>query len=318
MNHATRNRRIEPWIALLLLGGIACGPALGGEKRIALTFDDAPREDGGLFDGPERTRRLIEQLERAGVDEAMFFVVTSKIRGEDERRRLRSYAAAGHRLANHSHSHLWLSRTDTEAYIADIAEAGRILAEFPSYDPHFRFPYLDEGRTADKRDAVRRELTRLGLAHGYVTVDNYDWYLDHRVKLAREAGRTIDPDALREVYLEHVLGSVEFYDRIAVEYLGRSPAHVLLLHENDLAALFVSDLVELLRARGWKIIGAREAYSDPIASRIPDTLFNNQGRVAALAHLAGAERRALVQESEDEAVLDRLLEDRGVFGPPDD
>jgi len=286
-------------------------------RRIALTFDDAPRSAGGFFSGEERTRRLIRELEKAGVDEAMFFVKTSNIRSESDRKRLRQYTDAGHRLANHSHSHLWLNRTDSAEYIADISEAARILADFENYDPFYRFPFLDEGRTTEKRDAVREALSDLGLAHGYVTVDNYDWYLAGRVKTALRDGLSVDRDALRRAYMEHILESVAFYDEIASGVLGRSPKHVLLLHENDLAALFIGDLVRALREAGWEIVGPREAYTDPIAGVLPDTLFNGQGRVAALARVAGAERRALVQESEDEDVLDGLLDRYRVFSEAD-
>ena len=282
-------------------------------REIALTFDDAPRSAGGFFSADERAERLIAGLEKAGVDEAMFFVKTGGIRTPDDAERLRRYTRAGHRLANHSHSHGWLNRTDADEYIADIGEAARVLEGYDNVDRFYRFPFLDEGRTVAKRDAVREALDRLGLVHGYVTVDNYDWHLAGRAKSAKRDGLDVDLDALREVYLEHLLESVEFYDAIAREHLDRSPRHVLLLHENDLAALFVEDLVRALREAGWTIIGAREAYDDPIAVRLPDTLFNGQGRVAAIAHAAGALARSLVQASEDEAYLDDLLAERGVF-----
>ena len=87
--------------------------------------------------------------------------------------------------------------------------------------------------------------------------------------------------------------------------LGRSPRHVLLLHENDLAALFIGDLVTELRARGWTIISATEAFADPIAELEPDTLFLGQGRIAALAHEAGMAPDSLVSPTEDEDYLAR-------------
>jgi len=308
------------WLAAAVVSGAVFAAAAATShteseavRRIALTFDDAPRSKGGFFSGEERTRRLIRELRQAGVDEAMFFVKTSHIRSENDRERLRQYTEAGHRLANHSHSHRWLSRTDSDEYIADIAEASKILKGFDHYDPLYRFPFLDEGRTVEKRDAAREALLDLGLAHGYVTVDNYDWYLANRVKVALRDGLTVDREALRQVYLEHILESVAFYDGIATDVLGRSPSHVLLLHENDLAALFIGDLVRALREAGWEIIGAREAYADPIAKVLPDTLFNGQGRVAAMAHAAGTAPRALVQDSEDEQFLDAMLDRYRVF-----
>lgn len=81
--------------------------------------------------------------------------------------------------------------------------------------------------------------------------------------------------------------TIEFYDGIAKKVLGRSPSHVLLLYENDMAALFVDDLVAHIRLKGWEIISPIEAYKDPISRMVPDVLFNNQGRIAAIAHSKG-------------------------------
>lgn len=60
-----------------------------------------------------------------------------------------------------------------------------------------------------------------------------------------------------------------------------------LLHDNDITALFIKDLVVLLRERGCKIITPTEAYSDPLLTTAPDVVENNQGRVMAIAKSKG-------------------------------
>ncbi len=99
---------------------------------------------------------------------------------------------------------------------------------------------------------------------------------------------------------------------MARQVIGRSPKHVLLLHENDLAALYVDDLAQLLREKGWKIISPVEAYGDPIAANVPDVLLNNQGRIAAIAK-AGGYAGPFGQESEDEEFLEKLFRTSGVI-----
>lgn len=106
------------------------------------------------------------------------------------------------------------------------------------------------------------------------------------------------------MYVDHIWESIQFYNNIALKNLGRSPKHVLLLHENDLAALFIDDLVKHLRTNGWKIITPEEAYTDPIAQIIPDVLLNGQGRVAAIAKEKGY-IGPFVQDAEDEEFLDK-------------
>ncbi|MDJ0911737.1 MAG: polysaccharide deacetylase family protein [Woeseiaceae bacterium] len=294
------------WTAILALAAFL--PAAAGEtdvRTIALTFDDATRGDGPVFTGEQRTTALIESLEAAGVDGAMFFVTTRNVQrqGETGTARLNAYTAAGHTLANHSHTHPWLHRTDADDYIADIDIATEILAEQDNVEPFYRYPFLDEGRAVDKRDRLREALAERDLQNGYVTVDTYDWYLEALLTEAHEAGVEIDMEKLGSLYVDVIVRSTEFYDSMAQETLGRSPHHVLLLHENDVAALFIDDLVERLREHGFRIIPATVAFEDPISEREPDTLFLGQGRIAALAHEAGRRPAELVSPTEDEAYL---------------
>jgi peptidoglycan/xylan/chitin deacetylase (PgdA/CDA1 family) len=273
------------------------------ERTIALTFDDATRGDSTVFTGEERTARLIDELAKAGVDEAMFFVTTGNVERADGSDRIRAYAEAGHALANHSHSHMWLSQTDSDEYIADLDKAIEVLAGFDRVEPYYRFTYLDEGRAIDKRDRLREALAERGLKNGYVTIDTWDWSLDSLLQEASKSGSAFEMDDLRDLYVDVITKSTEFYDAMAQETLGRSPHHVLLLHENDIAALFIGDLVAELRVRGFRIIPATEAFEDPIADEVPDTLYLGQGRIAALAHVAGWKPADLVSPTEDEEYL---------------
>jgi peptidoglycan/xylan/chitin deacetylase (PgdA/CDA1 family) len=288
-------------LLLALVTTSGCAP----ERTIALTFDDATLSDGPILAGVERTDRLIRSLAEAGVDEAMFFVTTGNVEraGKSGPQRIAAYAAAGHALGNHSHSHLWYSRTPTDDYIADLDRAIEGLQHYDNVKPFYRFPFLDEGRSLEKRDTIREALKARGLRNGYVTVDTYDWYLVTLVQEARAAGVEFDMDDLRDLYVNVIASSTEFYDAMAKKVLGRSPHHVLLLHENDLAALFIGDLVKELQKRGFRIIPATEAFRDDIAAREPNTLYLGQGRIAALAHEAGWQPKDLVSPTEDEAYL---------------
>jgi peptidoglycan/xylan/chitin deacetylase (PgdA/CDA1 family) len=281
-------------------------------QEIALTFDDAPLPDGPIFSGNERTQKLIDHLKQQKIEQVTFFVVTGNI-NEQSNKRLEKYADAGHLLANHTHSHQWIRVLGTAAYMRDIKRADSILRPMKGFTPWFRYPFLDEGRTTSSRDSIRQYLVEKRLTNGYVTIDNYDWYLNGLLRKAIQEKRKVNYDKLRSVYLDHLWNSIQFYDNIAQRILGRSPRHVLLLHENDLAAYFLTDLIKLLKAKGWKIISPTEAYKDPMAGIEPDVLFNGQGRVAAMAKEKGLASKDLVQEAEDEVYLDELVKVKKVF-----
>lgn len=299
--------RLQVFILLLALISFE-----SNSQEIAFTFDDAPTADGPIFRGEERTQRIVHALKKHNVDEAAFFILTNNLR-EETAGRMKSYTDAGHILANHSHRHMWIHQAGTQAYLEDVATADSILSNFPRYAKWYRYPYLDEGRTVTARDSIRAGLKDLQLINGYVTVDNYDWYLNSLLKAAKEQNRKINLDILGDIYIQHIYSSLQFYDNLARTHLGRTPRHVLLLHENDLAALFLDDLIAFLKARGWKIISPRVAYQDPIADHVPDVLFNGQGRIAAIVREKGIPARELVQVSEDEEFLDRLVKSRKAF-----
>ncbi|QIG55362.1 polysaccharide deacetylase family protein [Altererythrobacter sp. BO-6] len=256
----------------------AAPPAQADDKRIALTFDDIPRQAGAFFTPEERTERLIAALREAQVEQAAFFVNPGRLEtpdGANGEAHVAAYVAAGHVIANHSHSHKHLSKSTALEYLADIDRAERWLAGREGYRPWFRFPYLDEGADDKaKRDAVRAGLAARGLRNGYVTADGSDWHLEALTVEAKKAGRDMDMKALRKLYLQSQLSGVAYHDALARRTLGRSPAHVLLLHETDLAALFLADLVTELRRDGWTIVTADEAYRDAIGEAMPDVPYS--------------------------------------------
>lgn len=257
-------------LLLALLAATLLHAPAAAQKRIALTFDDAPRGRGAFMTPQQRSVRLVAALRKAGVRQAAFFVNPGNLAkddGKDGEVQLARYVAAGHVIANHSFSHPALTDLTAEAYLADIDQADLWLRPRAGFRPWFRFPFLNEGRSDKvKRDAVRAGLAARGLRNGYVTVDGNDWQLEQLTVDARRAGQRMDRRALRQLYVETHVEAAEFYDRLAIKATGRSPAHVLLMHETDLAALFLPDLVKALHKRGWTIVTADEAFADPIGA----------------------------------------------------
>lgn len=299
-------RLLGIWAALALATpGVAA-------KRIAFSFDDVPRHAGAFYTPDERSKRLLSVLNSARVKQAAFFVTPGNLAkkdGQNGEARIAAYVRAGHVIANHSFSHKWLSRTSAADYLADVDRAAAWLKGRPGYRPWYRYPFLDEGRRdLTKRAEVRAGLAARGLTNGYVTIDNYDWHLDALASKAKREGRDIDMAALRQLYVETLVGAADFYDRIARDALKRQPIQVLLLHETDLNAMFVADVVAGLRKAGWAIVPIDQAYRDPIAAREPNGWFTNGGRVAALAQDAGRVPKDLIEPRTDEAVLTALFD----------
>ena len=206
---------------------------------------------------------------------------------------------------------MWLKSTEPAAYVTDIDRATIWLQVRPGYRPWYRFPYLDEGgEDVARRDFVRTALAARHLSNGYVTVDSFDWYLDQLLGQAARDGRQVDMEALRALYVEMLVETAEFQDGVARSALGRAPAQVMLLHETDIAAMFIADAVAALKERGWTIITADEAYRDPIAATEPDTTYLGGGRVTALASLTGRPAAELSTPFNQEPHVQQLFNTR--------
>ncbi len=274
--------------ALITLACLAISlPVLAEQRRIAITFDDIPRQAGAFFSPDERTEKLITALREAGVEQAAFFVNPGRLSrpdGEGGEDRIANYVKAGHVIANHTFSHPHLSKNTAQDYLADVDKAAAWLNDRPGYRPWFRFPYLDEGaRDKVKRDAVREGLAARDLRNGYVTADGSDWHLEALTVQAHKDGHAMNMKALRRLYLRSQMSGVAYHDALARRTLGRSPAHVLLLHETDIAALFLVDLVEELHRDGWTIITVDEAYRDPIREAMPDVPYASGTLIGSMA-----------------------------------
>jgi peptidoglycan/xylan/chitin deacetylase (PgdA/CDA1 family) len=260
---------------LLMFFAVAMGLAPAhAQKRIALTFDDVPRNRGAFLSPDQRTEALIAGLKRAHVRQAAFFVnagFRENPDGVNGEAHIRAYVAAGHVIGNHSWSHPHLTALSAEDYLANVDRGWAFLKGRKGLRPWYRFPFLDEGGDDKaKRDAVRAGLKARGIHNAYVTVDGSDWNMEAQTIAAMKAGRAIDMAALRDLYVETLVGAADYYDGLMVRTIGRSPAHVILMHETDLAALFVEDLVKALRADGWEIVTADEAFADPINKLFPN------------------------------------------------
>lgn len=172
---------------------------------------------------------------------------------------------------------------------------------------------MNYGETRESIDNLQNQLTELGYQNGYVTVDNYDWYINSLLQNAVKEGNAIDYDILGDVYVQAIWQAIEFYDSIAVDTLGRSPKHVLLLHENDLASLYIPDLVDHIREQGWSIISPQKAYTDPISKHFPSDTYHGQGRVAAMAYESGIPEEELRSDLETRERIETLIKESSVF-----
>lgn len=287
---------------------LACISPLSNSKELAITFDDSPRKAEGYFSGPNRAQTLIEELKRHEIKKVAFFSNSAKLSPEGIDR-LQAYSDAGHTIANHTHSHPDYNKMSLGEYTDNFLLADSKLSQFKGFSKFFRFPYLREGNTELKRDGMEAVLNKYGYTNAYITLNNYDWHIENLFQTAIKSGVQLDFERMRNFYIQVMVESIEYYDEMAQSHLGRSPKHILLLHEMDISALFVGDLVEELRSKGWEIISPEEAYTDEISQYRSQRVFPyNPGRIGEIAR-DGGQKKGLWHKTLDEKYLTKRFKE---------
>jgi peptidoglycan/xylan/chitin deacetylase (PgdA/CDA1 family) len=287
------------------------------QGEIALSLDDAPMPGTYFLSGKERTKKILKALQEVGCPPIGLFAVGEYLSDGVSKKRLKDYAAAGHIIANHGYSHLNLNHVSAEKFIEDLRRAHEILVSLPNFRPFFRFPYLAEGNTKAKRKLVIDSLKAMGYQEGYVTVSNHDYRLNQLFVRAIRQKKIIDYAKLKKLYISILWNCIKENQKIALQLLKRPVKHVLLLHENDLAALFIGDLITHLRAKGWKVISIEEAYQDSL-SQLPITnTYSFTGRLGAIAEEQGLSKMTFSSDKINYDYIEKAISEKNIFTSPD-
>jgi peptidoglycan/xylan/chitin deacetylase (PgdA/CDA1 family) len=280
-------------------------------KQIAITMDDPQTNTTALLSPSERNTAILETLGKANLKAALF-VCGMRVDDESGLDLLQQWDRAGHVLGNHTYSHPYLPSSDVsvESYIDDIARGEKVVAALPQFQRLFRFPFLKEGNTIDKRDGVRSFLSKRGYRIGHVTIDASDWYVDGRMAARLKVDPGADLSPYRDFYLQHLWDRAKFYDDLSTQVLDRPVRHTLLVHHGLLNALFLEDVIDMFESRGWQWVNASDAFDDDIFSEVPDIVPAGESIVWALAKQTGSYEDLLRYPGEDsvyeEAAMDQM------------
>jgi hypothetical protein len=290
--------------ALATSAGLLGGNTLFGSTRapgIAITMDDPQVQDMPGMAAAELNARILGHLKDAKLKAALF-VCGMRVDNDAGKKLLASWNDAGHILGNHTYSHKYFpsKRMTLADFEADSARGEQIVSPYPRFRKLFRFPFFKEGDTEEKRDGMRAWLKKNGYAQGRATIDASDWAIDARLvkRLGADAGA--DTKSYRDFYLQHIWERAQYYDKLAQDVLGHSPKHTLLVHHSLLNAMFLGDLLAMLKKRGWKITDAEDAYRDPVYAREPSILPAGESLMWALAKETGRFENQLRYPGEDD------------------
>ncbi len=269
-------------------------------KEISITIDDPEVTESPLYSANERNQKILKALDHYKVKAALF-VCGMRIDNPEGKALLGEWDKKGHLIANHSYSHLYFpgKKNTLEVFREDFKKVEPLISGLKNFTKLFRFPYLKEGDTQEKRDGMRTALIDSGYSMGYVTIDASDWYVDERLKKRLKDNPKADIRGYRDFYISHILDRASFYHDLSLKVFGKEIKHTLLIHHSLLNSLFLKDLISALKKDKWKIISAKEAFKDPVFQIKPDVLPAGESIVWSTAKQQGKYQEMLRYPAED-------------------
>ena len=262
-------------------------------QKLAITFDDLPA-NGALPPGVtqvETTRNVLDILKKRRVPPVYGFINAKKLEGSaDGAEALRLWAAA-EQVGNHTYSHIDLEQNTPEAFAREIEEnepvlellkpeslKPELLKEDAKDNWHwFRYPYLHEGDTVEKRRAVQAYLKAHGYRIAQVTLDweDYLWNFAYARCAAKNDKKSIE--WLRSSYLSTASEFLDLGREQAKLVFGREISYVLLMHLGAFSSTILPEALDLLQKKGFKLVTLEEAESDPVYESDPDAGLRDAG-----------------------------------------
>jgi peptidoglycan/xylan/chitin deacetylase (PgdA/CDA1 family) len=243
--------------------------------EVAVTVDDLPIH-GPAYAGIDRLKIADDLLAafRAHHLPPVYGFVNGKKVDDDPTTLaiLRRWIEAGNPLGNHTYSHASLNDLEVPEYLADLEKGEAILRQLVPDEATwkvYRYPYLFEGNTIEKREAVRGYLGAHGYTVAEVTIDGDDWAWNPPFARCQDRRDVLGIFELRRGYVETHVSELRYARELTRRLAGRDVKHVLLLHIGAADAYSIDALLTAYEREGVRWIDLRSALADPFYANDP-------------------------------------------------
>jgi peptidoglycan/xylan/chitin deacetylase (PgdA/CDA1 family) len=237
--------------------------------KMAVTIDDLPTH-GKLPPGVSRieiAKSMLATLKVNKVPEVYGFINAGHI-GQDKNLTevLNLWIKSGYPLGNHTFSHKHLNKTSVEDFYNEIAANEPTLKAIGGqFDWHyFRYPFLDEGGSLEKRNSVRTYLKANKYKIAFVTDEFEDWAWNDPYARCKGKNDQKSVRSLKDSYSSAAAERFILDSKILNAIYHRPVARILLLHIGAFSAEMLPAILKMYKERDVEFIPLSEAAKDPI------------------------------------------------------
>src|SRR5579864_2462550 len=277
MNYRLARNRIMSLVLLLLLSGTAAAA-----QEVAVTVDDLPSH-GALPPGMSRAdvaRSILKTLRDYRVPKVYGFVNAKKLEQHPEDMEvLQLWRAAGFPLGNHTFAHLSLNASSAAEFEQNVAANEATLKTLMGRQNWhwFRYPYLWEGDTLEKRHAVRQYLHEHKYHIAQVTLDFEDYLWNGPYARCMEKKDAASIEWLKTSYMATAAEYIALDRAMANLVYGRDIRHVLLVHIGGFETVMLPRLLDFLKKQNFRFVTLPEAEKDAAYLSDPDVALKDGG-----------------------------------------
>jgi peptidoglycan/xylan/chitin deacetylase (PgdA/CDA1 family) len=258
------------------------GPAgICSAQKLAITMDDLPL-NGLLPPGvtrAETTRNVLTVLKKRRIPPVYGFINVKKLEGNPDAAEALKLWAAAEPIGNHTYAHMDLEQNPPEAFEREIEENEPALELLDTKNNWhwFRYPFLHEGDTVEKRRAVRAYLKARGYRIAQVTLDWEDYMWNTAYARCVEKNDTKSIAWLRSSYLNTASEFLDLGREQAKLIYGHEISYVLLMHLGAFSSTILPEALDLLKKKGFTLVTLEEAETDPAYDGDPDVGLHDAG-----------------------------------------
>ncbi len=257
--------------------------------EVAITVDDLPRH-GPDLSGVSRValhEKMLAVFAKHATPPVYGFINARGLEGhaEDEQA-LVQWLGAGHRLGNHTYSHIDGGKAPLADYLADVDKNEDALRRIAGGQPAearawkvFRYPYLREGKDLESHAAIRQGLAERGYRVAPVTIDFYDWAYNQAYLRCLGQKRDDALPGLKESFIDQAAAELRWADGAARELVGRPIKQILLLHVGHFTGEMLEELLATYEKQGARFISLDDALGDPIYDSEPSPRVATSGNL---------------------------------------
>jgi peptidoglycan-N-acetylglucosamine deacetylase len=259
--------------------------------EIAITVDDLPHNGQRPLNQSryDIANHMLKTFSKHHSTAIHGFINGNKVATEPENVNiLKLWLASGNYLGNHTYHHLDLAKVNTVDFLRDIKDNDQLLRQLQGNQTitYFRYPYLAEGNTQEKRDNVRNYLLQQDYQVAPVTVDffEYEWNDPYVRCLKKHDTQAIG--WLKKTYIEQSLNALIIANTLSQLLFNRDIKNILLIHINAFTSLMLDELLKAYEANGVRFITLPDALTDKAYTINPNIVrdrnytFLNQVRLA--------------------------------------